>query len=103
MFQTSLKGIRRDGHRCVDVIVLDEQDGSVETRPRGEPDSMDEDVGLFAWMFSGKGREKFLRRGVRSNIERIETSDGGKLIFEFEDAAHKSLLIPEIQGHTSSR
>ena len=63
---------------------------------------MDENVGLLARMFGGEGREKFLSCAVGCNVKRIEPSDGRKLVFQFEHTAHESLLVPQIQGDTSS-
>ena len=59
---------------------------------------MNENVGLFSGVVSGKGREKFLRGVVRSDIERVKTSNGRQLVLEFEHTAHESLLVPQIEG-----
>ena len=100
MFQTALKRIGRDGHRRVDVVVFNKQDGPVKARPRSKPDSMDEDVGFLAGMFSSKGREEFLRCGVGANVQGVESTNGWKFIFQFEDPAHESLLVAQIQRDT---
>ena len=98
MLKAALKGIGGDRHRRVDVVVFNEENGAIKAGARGEANGMNENVGLFSGMVGSKGREKFLRGVVRSDIERVKTSNGRQLILEFEHTAHESLLVPQIEG-----
>ena len=79
-----------------------EENGAVKARPRGKADGVNQNVCFFPGVLSGKGGEEFLRGRIRSNVQRVKPPDGRKLVLEFEDPTHEALLVPQIQGHTSS-